>query len=66
MGFLETVSNLWPEVKGPTQKRLPFKEKLKWTGIILVIFFVLGLVPLFGLGQNALQQFEFLKNSFLR
>ena len=60
MGFLETVSNLWPEVKGPTQKRLPFKEKLKWTGIILVIFFVLGLVPLFGLGQNALQQFEFL------
>jgi len=50
----------WPEVKGPTQKRLSFKDKLKWTGTILVLFFVLGLVPLFGLGENALQQFEFL------
>jgi preprotein translocase subunit SecY len=49
-----------PEVAGPTQKRLSFKEKLKWTGIILVLFYVLGMVPLFGLGQNALQQFEYL------
>lgn len=49
-----------PEVAGPTQRRLSFKEKLKWTGIVLVLFFILGLVPLFGLGQNALQQFEFL------
>ncbi|PIS41918.1 MAG: preprotein translocase subunit SecY, partial [Candidatus Kerfeldbacteria bacterium CG08_land_8_20_14_0_20_42_7] len=49
-----------PEVAGPTQKRLAFKEKLKWTLITLVLFFVLSLVPLFGLGQNALQQFEYL------
>ena len=49
-----------PEVAGPTQKRLAFKEKLKWTLIILVIFFVLGLLPLFGLGTNALQRFEYL------
>lgn len=47
-----------PEVKGPLQRHLPFKEKLKWTGIILVLFFLLGLVPLYGLGVNALQQFE--------
>lgn len=49
-----------PEVAAPTQKKLSFKEKLKWTGIILVLFFVLSLVPLFGLGQNALQRFELL------
>jgi preprotein translocase subunit SecY len=49
-----------PEVAGPTQKRLSFKEKLKWTGITLVLFFVLGYVPLFGMGSNALQQFEYL------
>jgi preprotein translocase subunit SecY len=60
MSFFDTILNNLPEVKGPTQKRLPFKEKLKWTLIILVLFFVMGLVPLFGLGQNALQQFEFL------
>lgn len=57
--FRNILMNL-PEVAGPTQRRLSFKEKLKWTGMILVIYYVLGLVPLFGLGLNALQQFEFL------
>ncbi len=60
MGFFDSILNNLPEVAGPEQKRLSFKEKLKWTGIILIIFFVLGMVPLFGLGQNALQQFEYL------
>ena len=57
--FNSIIENL-PEVSSPTQKRLPFKDKLKWTLIVLILFFVLGMVPLFGLGQNALQQFEFL------
>lgn len=57
--YKEILYNL-PEVMPPTQRRLGFKEKLKWTLIVLVLFFVLGLVPLFGLGQNALQQFQIL------
>lgn len=60
MGFLEKIVAIFPEVRKPTQKRLPFKTKLKWTLVILVLFYMLGLVPLFGLGENALQQFEFL------
>lgn len=60
MSLLDTITAHLPEVKGPKQKRLPFKEKLKWTLVILMIFFVMGLVPLYGLGENALQQFEFL------
>ncbi len=60
MSIWKTIINNLPEVAGPTQKRLSFKEKLKWTLIVLVIFFVLGLMPLFGLGQNALQTFEYL------
>ncbi|MFQ5474487.1 MAG: preprotein translocase subunit SecY [Candidatus Nanoarchaeia archaeon] len=59
MSFKTILYNL-PEVEGPTQKRLSFKDKLKWTLIILLLFFIMGLVPLFGLGQNALQQFEYL------
>ena len=51
------ISNL-PEVEGPTQKILSFREKLKWTAIVLVIFFIFGVMPLFGLGTNALQRFE--------
>ena len=60
MGLFESVISYLPEVSRPTQRRLSFKEKLKWTAICLVIFYALGLVPLFGLGQNALQQFEYL------
>lgn len=60
MSFYDALISNLPEVSGPTQKRLSFKEKLKWTGIILVLFYILGLIPLFGLGQNALQQFEYL------
>lgn len=60
MSFWQNLIQNLPEIKGPSQKRLPFKEKLKWTLLILVIFFVMGLIPLFGLGQNALTQFEYL------
>lgn len=60
MAWFDVVLNNLPEVAGPTQKRLSFKEKMKWTLIALVLFFVFGHIPLFGLGQNALQQFEYL------
>ena len=58
MSLWQTIISNLPEVEGPTQKMLSFREKLKWTGIVLVIFFILGLMPLFGLGTNALQRFE--------
>ena len=51
--------NFLPEVAKPDH-RLSFQEKLKWTGIILVLFFALGLIPLFGLSGNQLSRFEFL------
>lgn len=54
------ILTIFPEVSKPTEKRLPFNTKLMWTGIILIIFFILSYVPLFGLGANALQQFEYL------
>jgi preprotein translocase subunit SecY len=56
--FFEKVAGMLPEVRGPTEKKLNFKTKLKWTLLILVSFFVLSVIPLFGLGQNALSQFE--------
>jgi len=57
MLFENFLKNL-PEVERPTQKRLPFNERLKWTIIILVAYFILGITPLFGLGNNSLQMFE--------
>ena len=58
MSVWKTIISNLPEVEGPTQKTLSFREKLKWTGIVLIIFFILGLMPLFGLGVNSLQRFE--------
>ncbi|MFA5176461.1 MAG: preprotein translocase subunit SecY [Candidatus Nanoarchaeia archaeon] len=58
MSLIETFLANLPEVKGPLEKRLAFKEKLKWTLIVLVSFFVLSVIPLFGLGKNSLAQFQ--------
>lgn len=60
MSFIDNIINNLPEVQGPTQKTLSFKEKLKWTGIILLIFFILGIIPLYGLGEKPLADFKFL------
>jgi preprotein translocase subunit SecY len=60
MGLWDKIINNLPEVRPPTQKKLSFTSKLKWTGIILGLYFLLGLIPLYGLGQNALEQFTFL------
>ncbi|MBW3012182.1 preprotein translocase subunit SecY [Candidatus Woesearchaeota archaeon] len=57
MGIYQNIIENLPEVKGPTQRRLSFKEKLKWTLISLVLFYILGLVSLFGLDPQ--YQFRF-------
>ncbi len=41
--------------------RVPFREKLKWTGVILVLYFVLTNVTLFGLSPTAVDQFAQLR-----
>jgi preprotein translocase subunit SecY len=60
MSLFDTIIENLPEVKGPTQKKLTFKQKLKWTLAILVLFYILGHIPLYGLGKNSLSQFEYL------
>src|SRR3989338_6948305 len=58
--ILDTIITHLPEVEGPKQKKLGFGEKFKWTMTILVLYFILGVLPLYGLGANALSQFQFL------
>jgi len=54
------IFNFIPEVRKPDEKKLGFNVKLKWTLIVLVSFFVLANIPLFGLSINALSRFEYL------
>ncbi len=49
-----------PEVKHPEEKKLSFNTKLKWTLVILIGFFILANISLFGLAQNSLERFEYL------
>lgn len=57
---LKSILYNLPEVKAPSEKKLGFNVKLKWTLIILGFFFVLANIPLFGLAQNSLDRFEYL------
>lgn len=59
MSLYDKILENLPEVAKPEQ-RLTFKIKLIWTLIILVVFFSLQMIPLYGLGQNALTTFELL------
>jgi len=57
---LKEIFNFIPEVKKPEEKKLSFNVKLKWTLIVLVSFFVLANISLFGLSNNALERFKYL------
>ena len=49
-----------PEVKSPTEKKLSFNIKLKWTLIILAFFFIMSNVVIYGADPGFLENFEFL------
>ncbi|HTZ42186.1 MAG TPA: preprotein translocase subunit SecY [Candidatus Omnitrophota bacterium] len=57
---LRGILKFIPEVKSPEEKKLGFKEKAKWTIIVLLSFFILANIPLFGLSANALSRFQYL------
>ena len=45
------LGKYWFEIKKPT-RRVAFNEKLFWTAIVLIIFFILSEIPLYGLGKE--------------
>ena len=63
MSFLENFEPLFrliPEVKSPVHRE-DFNEKLKWTALILVLYYFLTQIPLFGLSPGAVDQFAQLR-----
>lgn len=57
---IKSLLSFLPEVRKPSEKKLGFNVKLKWTLIVIVAFFILANIPLYGLASNALQRFEYL------
>ena len=59
MGLRDLLHNL-PEVRAPKEKKVSFNVSLKWTLVILVAFFILSNIPLFGIAESSLSRFEYL------
>jgi len=57
---IRKIFSIIPEVRKPEEKKVDFRTKAKWTIIVLLLFFVLANIPLFGLSENALSRFEYL------
>ncbi len=58
MSLLKKIIYNLPEVAAPTQRRLSFKQKLKWTILILVLYFILGAIPVFGVVSERITYLE--------
>jgi preprotein translocase subunit SecY len=64
MSALDSIKpfySILPQVTNP-EKKLGFKDKLKWTAIILVLYFILTEVSLYGLSPTAIDQFAQLRS----
>ncbi len=60
MALRDIIYNL-PEVRKPVEKKLDFNKKLKWTIVILLAFFILANISLYGVSRGFLERFEFLE-----
>ena len=57
---LEPIFKFIPEVKSPVHRE-DFNEKLKWTALILVLYYFLTQIPLYGLAPGAIDSFAQLR-----
>ncbi|WP_405303352.1 preprotein translocase subunit SecY [Methanobrevibacter sp.] len=57
---LEPIFKIIPEVKSPVHRE-DFNEKLKWTALVLVLYFILTQIPLYGLAPGAIDNFAQLR-----
>ena len=57
---LDSILGNLPEVEKP-KRRLSFNEKLKWTGTVLILYFILGQLKLYGLSPQAIDYFQNLR-----
>lgn len=55
---ISSILEFLPEVKKPAEKKLSFKTKLMWSLLILVAFYFLSMIPLYGLSSNSLSFLE--------
>ena len=55
MGILDSILGALPHIKKP-EKPLSFKDKLKWTALIMTLYFVMFSTPAYGVNLATLKQ----------
>lgn len=60
MGAYDKLVSRLPGVQEP-KTYLSFKGRLKWTGVILLLYLVMGQITLYGVDASARQQFQFIE-----
>ncbi len=55
MGILDTILSFVPHIKKPS-KPLTFKDKLKWTAVILTVYFAMFSTPAIGVNITTLKE----------
>ena len=61
--ILDSLTEILPKVENPRDS-VPLKKMLIWSGIILVIYFILGEITIYGVTQEAQDYFSFVKVVF--
>ncbi len=63
MSFEDSYIALLKKLPGITEpiKKMGFRDKLKWTGIILLVYFVMSQVTIYGIEQGTYEYFEYLQ-----
>jgi len=54
------IERYFPEVERP-KRHVPLKEKFMWTGIVLLLYFILSEIPLYGIPANVQDYFATLR-----
>ena len=63
LSLFKPVARFVPEIKAP-ERRVRFNEKLFWTALILVIYFIMCQVPLYGISPQPLGELAALRIIF--
>jgi preprotein translocase subunit SecY/protein transport protein SEC61 subunit alpha len=63
LSLFKPIARVVPEIKAP-ERRVRFNEKLFWTGLVLIIYFVMCEVPLFGISASPLGELAALRVIF--
>ncbi|HXX87699.1 MAG TPA: preprotein translocase subunit SecY [Candidatus Acidoferrum sp.] len=63
LNLFKPIARVVPEIKAP-ERRVRFNEKLFWTGLVLIIYFVMSEVPLFGISAEPLGELAALRVIF--